>query len=498
MTRVGAAWNSLYAKLALGLVLVLLLVGVFYGAFAWLLLEQLQRTASQEFNQDLAANLVADNRIVQNGKVNQDALKKTFMDYMSINPSIEIYSLDLDGNILSYSAEPGVVTRTHVDLQPIKAFLSESPQFPLLGDDPRSDQRQKTFSVTPLPDEKKPEGYLYVMLQGEKYQAAQSAQSQHYIIWWISLGLAGSLLLGLIVGLLVFHRLTKRLRALQEKVSAFAEEGFQHPESLQHAEASPLTHELSELERRFAQMSEHIAEQWAALSQQDQLRRELIASISHDLRTPLAAAQGYLETLELKADTLSDEEKADYLRVSLKQTRRLQALIDQLFELAKLEARDTKIVFEPFSILELAYDVVEKFRLKAESANVSLSVSKRAPDAQVTADIALIERVFDNLLDNALQHTPAGKKIWIDIMAENPHRISVSVNDEGNGLPTSEFALIFKRFHRANNPERNQSAHAGLGLSIVKKIVELHQQTIWVDSEVKRGSRFTFTLSAGS
>ncbi len=488
-------WNSLYARLSMGLVLVLLLVGLFYGAFAWLLLEKLHRTASQDFNQGLAASLVADNRIVQNGSVNQKALKQTFMDYMSINPDIEIYALDLDGKILSYSAEPGVVTRTHVDVAPIETFLFGSPVFPLLGDDPRSHERQKTFSVTPLPNSKHPEGYLYVMLHGENYVASKSKQSLSYIIWWVSFGVLGSLLLGLAVGMLIFYGLTKRLRALRQRVATFADGGFQHPESLQPPLDNQAPNELCELELRFSQMSQHIAEQWAALSQQDLLRRELIASISHDLRTPLAVAQGYLETIELKKGVLSEEQKDDYLRVALKQTHRLQALIDQLFELAKLEARDTRLTFERFSILELAYDVVEKFKLRAESAGVSLSISPASPDIQVTADIGLIERVFDNLLDNALQHTPEGKSIWIELICEEPTCLFISVNDEGKGVPTSERELIFKRFHRADNPERNRFGHAGLGLSIVKKIIDLHQQNIWVESEEAKGSKFTFTLS---
>lgn len=484
----------------MGLVGVLALVAVFYGVFAWLLLGQLQRTAGQAFNRDLATNLVADNRIVQQGRLDKAALKKTFMDYMSINPSIEIYLLDKQGKILSYSAEPGVVKRTHVSMKPIHDFLSPAPEFPLLGDDPRSGERQKTFSVTPLPDARNPEAYLYVVLQGEQYQAAYAMHSQPYVIWWVGLVLAASLLLGLLVGLWIFHRLTKRLRSLQQRVTNFAEGGYQQAQALPELSSEEPTDELGELESRLVQMSQHIAEQWAALSQQDQLRRELIASISHDLRTPLAAAQGYLQTLEIKADQLDREQRKDYLRIALKQTHRLQALIDQLFELAKLEARDSKVTFERFSILELAYDVVEKFRLKAEAAGVQLSISQAATDVQVVADIALIERVFDNLLDNALQHTPRGKRVWIEVAVDegdSPESVSVSVNDEGAGVPASDLTLIFRRFHRANNLERDQSAHAGLGLSIVKKIMELHQQSVWVDSREQRGSCFTFTLASG-
>ncbi|HHJ18707.1 MAG TPA: HAMP domain-containing histidine kinase, partial [Gammaproteobacteria bacterium] len=458
--------------------------------------QQLHQAATQELNRHLAKNLVDDKRIVHDGSIDIKAMKKTFMEYMSINPSIEIYYLDLTGKILSYSADPGQVKRDTISLLPIRKFLEGKVMLPLLGDDPRSHHAQKTFSVTPLPDKITPEGYLYVVLRGEDLTQAEQAQSQQYILSLIAPGLLGSLSLGLLIGLFLFRRVSLRLRNLQEKVTAFAESGYQQPQLLQHRADRNPGDEITELDNRFNQMSQHIAGQWSALKQQDQLRREMIASISHDLRTPLASAQGYLETLSLKADTLTDKEKSQYLSIAIKQTRRLQTLIDQLFELVKLEARDTEITFEAFSILELVYDVVSKFSLKARQKNIQLIVDEHAQDIQVTADIGLIERVLDNLIDNALQYTPANGKIWLEVTAEENQKTRVSVNDQGKGIAHGERQLIFERFHRADNPQRSSTGHAGLGLAIVKKIIELHQQKIWVDSEPGQGSRFSFTLSA--
>ncbi len=488
------SWTrSLYGRLALGLVAILLTVGAVYTVSVLYLTQRWQQTATQHLNRDLAKNLVADKRIVKNGRIDVDAMKKTFMEYMTINPSIEIYYLDLDGKILSYSADPGKVKRERVSLAPIEAFLSGEAMLPLLGDDPRAHDRQKTFSVTPLPDADDPEGYLYVVLQGEDLTAAQQARTLEFLASVATPGLIGSLALGLVIGLLLFRRISLRLRRLSSRVTTFADTGFQQPQPLQPP-SRPSRDEIDELEQRFAQMSQHIASQWSALQQQDQLRREMIASISHDLRTPLASALGYLETIALKQDRLSDEEKKNYLDIAIKQTRRLQSLIDQLFELVKLEARDIQLKFEPFPVLELVYDVVGKFSLRAQEKGVTLDVAPAASDARVVADIGLIERVLDNLIDNALEHTPAGRRIRIDVSESADGQVVVSVDDEGKGIPPNQQQLIFEQFHRADNPQRSSTGHAGLGLAIVKKIIELHQQHIEVESTPGKGACFSFTL----
>ena len=493
------AWTrSLYAKLAFALVIILLTVGVIHTLSVIYITHRWQQTATQALNRNLASNLVKDKRIVANGKIDSKAMKKTFMDYMTINPSIEIYYLDLNGKILAYSAEPGKVKRRRVDLEPIQKFLSGKVMLPLLGDDPRSHDRKKTFSVTPIPNAEHPQGYLYIVLQGEDHTAARQANMLQFMVSMATPGLAGALLIGLLIGLLIFYGLSRRLRRLADKVSHFTANDFRHPEKFTPESSGRARDEIDELTHRFAQMSQHIASQWAALKQQDTLRREMIASISHDLRTPLASAQGYLETIAMKGERLDSAQKQHYLDIAIKQTHRLQTLIDQLFELVKLEARDTEPHFEEFPVLELVYDVVGKFRLKAEAQGISLRVSPQAVDAHVLADIGLIERVLDNLIDNAFEHTPSGRSIVIDVQPNDRQQITISVRDEGKGIPQDEQALIFEQFHRADNPHRGSPGHAGLGLAIVKKILELHRQAIRVESEPGKGAVFSFTLSSAN
>ncbi|MEE9447113.1 MAG: hypothetical protein V3V09_04085, partial [Arenicellales bacterium] len=147
--------NSLYTRLAAGLVLLLLIIGILYFTLNNIATQRYVAQLNQDLHRNLAQNLVADKNLVEQGRMNEMALKRTFQQYMVVNPSIEIYLLDLNGKLLSYSADPESVMRSSVSLQPIKDFLSGAQKYPL-GDDPRSHDKQKAFSVTPVPSSAQP------------------------------------------------------------------------------------------------------------------------------------------------------------------------------------------------------------------------------------------------------------------------------------------------------------------------------------------------------
>lgn len=494
-----AIFYTLYFKLAFGLAIILLIIGASYSLFSYFMIQQISQSSQQLINHDLALNLVNDKKIVHHGKIDKKALKDTFMQYMTINPSIEIYYLDLNGKILAYSAEPGKVKRNSVDLAPINNrlknnFSSNKPQYSF-GDDPRSHDQKKSFSVTPIPDKNRPEGYLYVVLQSEELSRALNQQAQNTIIYLGGTVLGGSLIFGLLLGLFLFYRISLRLNALQSSVSSFIKDDYNNPALLLESTCDS-THndEINELQKKFSDMAEHIQQQWSALKQQDNLRREMVANISHDLRTPLASIQGYLETITVKYESLSDQEITSYIKIASKQATGLQKLIDGLLELAKLDACEQPPIMENFSLLELIYDVITKFQIKAQHKNISFNIESISNNPQVVADLRLIERVLDNLISNAIYYSHNNSHI--DIMIDSPrnNRLTIKICDQGCGIDKTQQALVFERFHQAHTPER-RDGHAGLGLCIVKKIMELHQQTIWIESQPDQGAEFNFTLA---
>ena len=224
------------------------------------------------------------------------------------------------------------------------------------------------------------------------------------------------------------------------------------------------------------------------------MRKELIANISHDLRSPLASVQGYLETILLKDSQLSREERRRFLDISLKNTASLQRLVEELFELVKLDTRQVQLKREPFQAAELVQDAVLKLKPGADSAGLSLAVDAPQDLPLVEGDIGLVERVLTNLIENALAYTPTGGSVRVALSARRD-AVEVSVADTGGGIRPEDLPHIFDRFYRADRSRDRSRSGAGLGLAIAREIVELHGSTLRVQSELNKGTTFRFALA---
>ncbi|MEZ5542349.1 MAG: ATP-binding protein [Pseudomonadota bacterium] len=488
-----APFHSLYARLALGLVVLVLLLGtVNFGVMlnaGRLYLQEL----NQRLNRTLAANLIAENRLqVDNGHFDSASLGPIFHTYMVVNPSIEVYLLDAEGRILAYSAPAAKVRRERVDLAPVRAFLDDTARLPITGDDPRDPAGRKVFSAAPVGPPERPQGYLYVVLAGEQLDSAAAMLRDSYMLRVALYGLAGVALFGVLAGLWLLFRLTRRLHRLDRALGEFEASDFTALPAFGH-DAARTDDELNRLSRRFRRMAERIIAQVGTLKQTDALRRELVANVSHDLRTPIASLQGYLETLLMKADTLTDGERDQYLQIALRHSRQLGALVSELFELAKLESGHTQLQREAFAAGELVQDVALKFQLPARAAGVRIVTEIPPALPFVSADIGMIERVLENLLDNALRHTPDGGQVTVSLAAAGGG-IRVQVADTGAGIPASELPHLFDRFYQVKKSQREAGGGVGLGLAIVKRILDLHAVGITVSSTLEQGTCFDFAL----
>ncbi|MCL4316007.1 MAG: ATP-binding protein [Gammaproteobacteria bacterium] len=486
-------FKTLSSKLAAALLGLLCLIGALYSALTFYGSELYQQEVNQKLNWKLAAHLVSEKTLMLEDKVNQGALDELFKMLMVINPNIEIYLLNTEGKILACSVPAEQLQRKQVTLAPLREFMSGQGRAPILGDDPRDVRARKIFSVSPVPVEGATQGYLYVVLGGQAYDSiAQMLQGSH-ILRMGAWALVASLVLTLLAGLLLFRSLTRRLTRLAASMESFQRADLRDEPSA----AMPLARgdEIDRLGASFNQMAVRIKQQMDTLKETDKLRRELVANVSHDLRTPLASLQGYLETLLLKEGKLSAEEQRQYLEIACKHSERLGKLVEELFELAKLDSSATPVQMEPFALDDLAQDVAQKFQLAARNKGVALEVicPQRLP--LVCADIGLMERVLANLIENALRYTPAGGRVTLDLSHEQG-AVSVRVRDTGCGIPQEDLPHVFERFYRVEKTRQEHAGGAGLGLAIAKRILDLHGSRISVDSVLNRGSRSTFSLPA--
>ena len=322
-------FKTLYGKLAAVLVGLLSLIGLGYLLLTVYTTRLYFQELTQQFNRTLADNLVTGEPLIQNGHVDQAALEHIFHVYMDINPNIEIYLLDWQGNIMTYSAPPQKVKRTRVSLQPLLQLLNETDPLPIFGDDPRDHNRKKVFSTSRIGPMEKPEGYLYVVLGGEKFASVAHLLESSYILRISTWTVIGIIVFGLITGLVLFHFLTTRLTVLSTTMKAFQESGLERIPVSQRLD-SQSNDEIGQLGKSFKHMARKIVQQMKVLKKTDALRRELVANVSHDLRTPLASLQGYLETLQLKDSTLSPTERAHYLEIAMKHSEKLTTLVHRV------------------------------------------------------------------------------------------------------------------------------------------------------------------------
>lgn len=483
---------SLIRKLILSFLAILVVAGIAYTISSVYLSEKYYAETTQRLHANLAQDLIDEKFTNEspfqgNGEINKALFGDIMHDMMAVNRAIEVYLLNPEG-VVQYSVvldhEAPETNNRRIALEPINTFIENKGQGYFLGEDPKDPSKKQVFSAAKFEKENM-EGYIYILLAGRDFLNTRELLFGSYIL---KMGL-GNLMLTLLftslLAILSVWYLTKNLRELVHATRRFQQGDLQY--RIKDAEKS----DLATVTTTFNEMADTILEDMNKLQSIESLRRELIANISHDLRTPLAIIQGYIETLQMKGKELTQEQKDHYLNTIENGSKRLAKLITQLFEYSKLEANQIEPKKEPFLISELANDIYSNYAILAQKKNIHLDLNMDDNLPLVFADISLVERAIQNLMDNALKFTPDDGTISIGILKKNEH-VEIHIKDSGPGIQTENQALIFERYRQTKSGKKNEGA--GLGLAIVRKIVELHNSTIKVDSIPNDGAKFTFTL----
>ena len=230
------------------------------------------------------------------------------------------------------------------------------------------------------------------------------------------------------------------------------------------------------------------------LKRMEQFRREFIANVSHELKTPLFAAQGFVHTL-LDGAVKDKAVRKKFLSKAAKSLDGLDVLVQDLLILSQIETGDIRMNFEYFDIGKLLNDIIDQFEDKANRKNISLELKlpKGNKDLNVYGDWQRIQQVVNNLISNAINYTNESGQVIVSIKPED-HFVTVMVKDSGIGIPEGDVSRIFERFYRVDKSRSRAKGGTGLGLAIVKHILEGHKTQIKVESEPNKGSVFSFRL----
>lgn len=480
-------FRSFYARLS---VLFLILVFILGGVTLFIAFDastHLYGEVDQLLNREYASNISRELIGITSENPTGEEIEEAINYMMILNPNVEIYLVDSDGLILSYFAGEGkTIKRDRIDTTPLELFQASNGYESILGDDPRTDNEEKPFSAAAMQINGKP-GWIYVILRGQGFDSSLAmVKSNYYLRSGISTFLI-ALFFTLIAGLFLFFILTDRLRKLSEDVQIFKEGEYNHRVEIKGKD------ELAQLGSIFNEMAKSIEDGIQKLKESDHQRSQLIANISHDLRSPLTSIRGHLETLLLEENNISESEKREYVEITLQNVAGFQRLVEELLDLARFEAGQIipeKILFSPAELLQ---DVVLKMRGQSDLNSITI---KYDPDPNLpffNGDIGLFERAVTNIIGNAIEHTPEYGTIKVDLSLSNG-MYHISILDGGTGIPLANLPHIFERFYRVDKSRNRKTKSTGLGLAIAKEVVELHGGFIEASNSNEGGALFIINL----
>lgn len=296
--------------------------------------------------------------------------------------------------------------------------------------------------------------------------------------WIVSLGF----------GYLVSRTITQGLDELTNGAETIARGNFSARVNVKSRD------EVERLGVAFNRMAEKLEQSAVRQKELEQARRDVVAAVSHDLRTPLASLRAMMEALNDGIVT-DQATAARYLKYAQSQAENLSLLVDDLFELSQLDAGVVRWSVESGSLRDLISDTLETMYVQAAEKRVKLSGWVDPAVDPVLMNSHKMQRVLYNLIQNAVRHTPADGTIFVQAgTRENGREVQVDVIDTGEGIAESDVPHIFEQFYRGEKSRSRETGGAGLGLAIAQRIVQAHHGSIWVESRRGMGSRFSFTL----
>ncbi len=479
--------TSLLWRLSGALLVLMILLGLAYVSISTYSARKYFQETTQKLNAHVAEHMLHEVNPFVDGEVNGEAVGKIMHSMMAVNPSLEVYLLNPQGNILKYVVLDKKVRLKNINLSPIKEFLNNKGESYVLGDDPRNPGFETIFSASEVTDSTgNLQGYVYMVLASEEYENIAGALTTSY---FIKLG-AKTFLLTLVaafgLGILLILLLTRNLSVIIQTVKQFEKGDYQARIPIKNSG------ELADLSHTFNHMADTILQNIEELKEVDELRRELIANVSHDLRSPMSVIQGYIETMMMKGEQLTAEDQKKYLEIIFKSSEKLNKLVGDLFELSKLEAKQVKLHKERFNLTELLADTAQSYQLKADTKNIVLKTNIDS-NIQANADIALMQRAIQNLMDNAIKYAP--EKGTVEVKAAlKDQQILVEISNSGKGIPEAQLPHIFDRYFMLDK-EKHGIDGSGLGLAIVKKIMDIHDAQIQVSSQPNIHTTFKIKLA---
>ncbi|MCF7796844.1 MAG: HAMP domain-containing histidine kinase [Candidatus Marinimicrobia bacterium] len=420
--------------------------------------------------------------LIQDPEATQSFLDSVAYYYQGM----ELFILDVSGNVLHHASDiPSQVKRPQIDMEPILHFIRGSEMdYPIDVEIPTSDDLEFVFSAAEIPEATEPRYAMITFLGGG---------DDPVLSFWDKYGallirtILFSLAIAAITGAIIWAGFTRRVNRAASKVRRF-KTGNNHVKIDDDSRD-----ELGAVAAAFNDMVDRVDRMLKELELKERSRSELVATVSHELQTPLTVIQGNIETMLLHQQEIDGPTMDHKLRTIHDQINHLSNLIGDLFTISILDTGQMHIKPEPFLLSELTEDTLAEFDHVITDKKLTIKRNFLRPPEPVLADPIRIRQVLRNLLSNAIKFTPPEGTITLSTQRSGDN-LDFTISDTGSGIPQDELKHIFDSFYRSRDTHKQKVKGTGLGLTICQKILGLHQSILTVDSKTGEGATFSFKL----
>ena len=468
---------------ALITIICLLFMGITY-----LSTSNFHEASMQLLNKDVAGHIARFTSPFTEKGIDKKKADSVFYDAMVLSPSAEVYFLDTAGKVIAYHADENDIKQWTLPLENIKKLIASQGKEYIKGFDPRDPGSPKIFSAAEVVNGDKQLGYIYVVL-GSNRNITKMLYNSYFNGLVIKVFFI-IIILSILFSFFYINRFQKSFNYMLAILQKFQNGDFEARFPLnKNGELEPVT-------AAFNKMADLLVYNIDRITKSEKERKDFIANISHDLRTPLSIAKGYTETLLMKKEKhISPEEEGEFLQLVYKKMVQVEYMVKQLFDLSKMESVSFVPNKEPFVFSEILQEIIHESLPSAKEKNIQIDSSNSEDASWVFADVGMMERVIQNLVVNAIKYTPQNGLIHVSLLKEQEMLIFKIQN---SGQPVSRLMIDWFNNSNDTNLLSNRPSNKGLGLVIVKKILQLHRFKYEVVSKDDSGNSFIIHIPVQS
>ncbi len=439
--------------------------------------------STQLLNKDVAAHIAKFTSPFEGESVNPKKADSVFYNAMVISPSAEVYFLDTGGYVLAYHASKEEIKLWHLPLQNIKKLIASDGEAFVKNPDPKHPYNNKIFSAAEVKSNRSLIGYIYVVLGSNKSVSGLLYSS--YVGNLLIKAFCFIIFLSLVISFFYLNRIQRKFN---DMVGVLAR--FEGGDLAARFSVKPQD-ELAPITTAFNTMADLLVYNINRLKATEQERKDFIATISHDIKTPLAIAHGYTETILLKKEAGDAAEQKEFIQLVLQKIKQVEYLVKQLFDLSKMESADFTPQKEPFIFSDILQEHINAYASSFSEKNITMDCRQCNNPSWVVADVGMMERVVQNILVNAVKYTPFNGSIRVQLSNEADNLVLFVQN---SGDPISPAILQWINAKEGAPNSTAKPSKTGFGLLIIKKIVQLHQFAFEVASDPGKGNMFTLRM----